>query len=254
MTSKQSSVVIGSIDGVDLTLDELMFQIKQPGQTALQQLFSTKIIRKTASKNNITVSVNELQQAADDYRRAAGLHSSEMTQKWLESVQLTLDDFEKMIEDQLLQKKVMDIIASDEAIQKEYVDNRLKLEFVKIAHLVLADQNLANELKAQLDDGEELFCELVQHHSIDLTTKDQCGFIGIIYRGMIPAKIENELFSDKAGEYVGPIEYNGKFYIYKLLCPKKSELDDTTKSICKQRIYQEWLKQRISETKIQLTV
>ncbi|HIC35510.1 MAG TPA: peptidylprolyl isomerase, partial [Gammaproteobacteria bacterium] len=64
----------------------------------------------------ITVSDEDLQAAADDFRRKKTLISAQETFDWLADNGLSMDEFERKLEGDIVLERIMGQVASEEAL------------------------------------------------------------------------------------------------------------------------------------------
>jgi hypothetical protein len=74
----------------------------------LRELSARKVAAATARKSGFAVSEKELQDAADDYRRASRLLNASETIAWLKSTRISPETFEDFIETSVLVDRFKD--------------------------------------------------------------------------------------------------------------------------------------------------
>ena len=89
---------------IEIKVAEVVDYLKFQGQfsRALQKVVTRKVTVAAAKKAGISVSDEDLQQAADAFRLAHGLNTAENTEKWLTSNGISEDAFEAHLEANLL--------------------------------------------------------------------------------------------------------------------------------------------------------
>jgi hypothetical protein len=78
----------------------------------LAEVEKRRMTAQAAKNEGISVSVKELQKAADDFRVDHGLHKACDTRSWLQSNGLSLRAFEEYLEANLLISKFQDLLAA----------------------------------------------------------------------------------------------------------------------------------------------
>lgn len=68
----------------------------------LQEVIKRRLCVQAARESGLEVTDEELQEAADTFRRVRGLHSAPETENWLRNSQLTLEDLEEHLEENVL--------------------------------------------------------------------------------------------------------------------------------------------------------
>lgn len=222
-----ADVILGAVGDTKITLDDLLFQLKTNlNQTVIDNTIHAILVRKTAQESGITVSDADLQQASDDFRKKAGLLTARETTEWIAQHGLTLDEFERKIEHDLLVERVQQRLASPDAQKKVFAQNILDFEQVKIARIVVNDANLAREIRAQIDDGEADFAVLAQKYSTDKATAEKGGFVGYVNRRDLPNEVDVAVFAEGASGVLGPIASQKSYWLIKILEPKKADVND----------------------------
>jgi hypothetical protein len=51
------------------------------------------------------------------------------------------------------------------------------------------------------------------------------GYLGLVTRADLPAEVAEALFSDRAQEFVGPVAYDRRRWVYQFLLPKRPEFN-----------------------------
>ncbi|MDJ0605404.1 MAG: hypothetical protein PX482_17400 [Microcystis sp. M53602_WE12] len=84
---------------ITITNQDLIQQLKLSGKVPeiVEGIIARKIITETATAAGIKNTTAELQQAADQFRLAKGLHNAKDTWNWLQKQGLSLDDFEAIV-------------------------------------------------------------------------------------------------------------------------------------------------------------
>jgi hypothetical protein len=78
------------------------------------------------------------------------------TQMWLDLHQLSLDNFETIIELQLLSNKLKEVVLS-ERVEKYFYQHQLDFDRVVLYEVILKDKELATELCYAVREGEIKF-------------------------------------------------------------------------------------------------
>jgi hypothetical protein len=103
------------IAGSTLSLADWLAHLKQRGQLRplLRQAAIEQFLVDQARQAGLTVSTEELQQAADAFRQCNRLNSAEQTNAWLAQQRLSVLDLETTLERDLLIAKLKDHLASE---------------------------------------------------------------------------------------------------------------------------------------------
>src|SRR5207248_4911465 len=135
----------------------------------------------------------------DDFRAERRLFDVAATEQWLAEKQLNFDDWGVMIEGQLLARRVREAVAKKK-IEPHFAQHRLDFDRATISRLLVADEELARELRAQIADDEADFHALARRYSIETATRPMGGYAGEVKRGELPAAVQADVFGGQPGE------------------------------------------------------
>ena len=241
-----SDVTIGSVGDTPITLKDLLFEIKTNlDENVFEKVVHNVMLGNIAKEVGVAVSDQELQDAADKFRMEKGLISAEETNEWLRENGFTVEDFEQKLEYDLLKGKIQAQIATPEACNKYFAENMLMFEQVKIAQIVVNDKGLAEEIKLQLEEGEAEFADLASKYSTDPGTRDKGGYAGKVVRADLPGEAEVAVFADGAAGLIGPVKAGDKYYIVKILEPKKADPEsEENKAVIETMLFDEYVMEK----------
>ena len=218
----------------------------------MDKLIRNKITVHAAKKKGITVSREDMQQAADDYRRCFGLHRAKETQEWMDSIGITPEDFEAFIAEMVYRKKMNDAILSQESVEEYFRLNAPLFDTADIRHIVVQSEAKAREIIALLEEEPERFEEFVLKYSLDDESKAIGGSLTGIRRGMLPPEIEDRVFNGAENEIIGPYTLNGNqlYEIIRIITVHRASLNDTVREKISETVFENWLAQRFGEHRI----
>ncbi len=241
---------IVKIDGKDIDLEEFVRILKLTGQfeTLLEQIVRDRLAALAAKKAGLKVTEAEIQERADQFRRVRGLHRASDTNKYLDAMRVSLEEFEGFITDSLYQEKMMGKVCSDLAVQGYFKLNSPKFDSIEVSHIVLDSEAKAKEMVAVLRDDPESFHEMAREHSI-ADTKEQGGLIGKVLRGSLRSDVEAKVFNAAAGDLLGPFTSGDRtaFEIFRVDAKHPARLDDDTATEVRRLLREEWLRARARE-------
>jgi parvulin-like peptidyl-prolyl isomerase len=241
---------IVKIDGEAIGLTEFMRTLKLTGQFEglIEQLVRDRLTIRGAKKQGIRISAEEIQERADQFRRVHGLHRASDTNKYLDALRVSLDEFETFITDSLYQEKMMQRVCSDEAVQAYFKLNSPRFDSIEVSHIVLDSEGKAREMISVLRDDPECFDEMAREHSI-ADTREYGGLIGKVLRGSLKSEVEAKVFNAAAGELLGPFASADRstFEIFRVNARHPARLDDDTITEVRRRLREEWLRARAQD-------
>lgn len=108
----------------------------------------------------------------------------------------------------------LDEDALETAYAERYLDAEPEQEF-SAAHILVETQALAEELRAELDEGAE-FAELAQEHSQDPGSAAEGGELGWFGAGMMVEPFEQAVTALEPGEVSAPVETQFGWHLIRL--------------------------------------
>ena len=238
------------IDGKAIDLVEFVRILKLTGQfeALLEQFVRDRLAVLGARKAGIKVSEAEIQERADQFRRVRGLHRASDTNKYLDAMRVSLEEFEAFITDSLYQEKMLRKVCGEQAIEGYFKLNSPKFDSIEISHIVLDSEAKAREMIAVLRDDPGMFDELAREHSI-ADTRERGGLIGKVLRGSLRSDVEAKVFNASAGDLLGPFVSADRtaFEIFRVNAKHPARLDDDTTTEVRRLLSEEWLRARSRE-------
>jgi parvulin-like peptidyl-prolyl isomerase len=236
---------IARIDDEELSaLDFIkLLKLNNKFDDLMEDIVIDKLTVHVAKRTGMTVSIDEVQQRVDDLRRIRGLHRAQDTLKFLESMGVTVPEFELYVTELLYKEKMLEQITSPAAVEEYFRLNSPKFDSVHISHIVLDSEAVAQELFATLEDTPESFADLAKRYSLDADTRAHGGAIGQVMRGTMPPPVESRIFNAKINEVLGPFHSeNGLTYeLYMVTERRNASLDAETVTAIQKILHDEWL-------------
>lgn len=207
------------------------------------QIITHKEVLKKSMELGIEVSVEQLQQFANNLRSLKGLHSAQEMLSFLENSGLTVDDFETFCEASLLTGELKDRLADEKKIEEYFINNRPEFDAARISVIVIGEEELANEILMQVSEDGEDFHALARRFSLDKATKYSGGYVGVVTRKMLSIEISAKVFNADADELLGPFHQDKHYQLILVEEVIKPELNDSVKEKIKELIFGQWLSQ-----------
>ena len=250
--SDLSEYVALEVNGEELSLHDVLLTAKGQGSLQfLQEAIDAAIIRQEAASRAIEVSDDELQSAADEFRAAHDLYDIAATETWLAARRLTFEDWESFIEGNVLRQKLREAITTDK-IEQHFAVNKLAFDSAELSQLVVADEEIAKELRAQIvEDGAD-FYSLARQYSLDASTRPAGGYAGESRRADMEAVVESSVFGGSPGSVVGPFKLEDGWHLIRIETLHCAELNDDLRETIKDDIFADWFNERLRKAKIKM--
>lgn len=238
------------IDDEVIGVEDFVKVLKLTGQFEglIEQMVRDKLTVRAAKKRGIPVSVEEIQERADQFRRIQGLHRAADMNNYLDALGVSLDEFEVFITDSLYQEKMMAEVCSDKAVEGYFKLNSPKFDSIEVSHIVLDTEGKAKEMMSVLADDPESFADMAREHSM-ADTRERGGVIGKVLRGSLKTDIEAKVFNAEVGDLLGPFPAPDRsfFEIFTVNAKHPASLDEETAAEVRRLLREEWLMARAQE-------
>ena len=216
----------------------------------LDQMIKERLLVRAARKNGLSASSDEVQLRADEIRRLLGLHRAAEMHAYLDGLHATVEDFENFVTDLILKNRMVEEITSDKKVEEHFKLNSPKFDTVELGHIVVAEEGVANELYATLEDDPKQFPDLAVKYSIADTGPDG-GIIGTVRRGVLNPAVEGKIFNGELHKPIGPFgDEGGPYEIFMVVGRHPAKLDEFTRDEVRQALLGGWFNETVKEVAI----
>jgi len=238
------------IDGQAIDLEDFVRTLKLTGQfeALLEQFVRDRLAAMSARKAGIKVTEAEIQERSDQFRRVRGLHRASDTNRYLDAMRVSLEEFEAFITDSIYQEKMLAKVCSEQAAQGYFKLNSPKFDSIEVSHIVLDSEAKAKEMMAVLRDDPDSFDEMAREHSI-ADTREKGGSIGKVLRGSLRADVEAKVFNANRGDLIGPFASADRtaFEIFLINSKHLAQLDEDTAIEVRRLLREDFFRARAQE-------
>lgn len=238
---------------ITINRDEIFRHIKLSFQLSahIENLVNCKLITEAAAQAGITVRLEELQQAADDFRLANQLHDSDATWSWLQKHHLSLDDFEELVHMNALSGKLAQSLFGDQ-VEPFFYEHQLDYAGAFIYEVILQDEDLAMELFYALQEGEISFQEVARQYIQEPMLRRSGGYRGLLRRSDMKPEISAAVFAASPPQLLKPIVTSKGTYLLLVEEVVQPQLDEQLHTHILADLFSAWLKQQ--QEQVTLTV
>lgn len=247
---------VAKIDKEVITSDDFVkiLKLKNVYHEILQDIVNDKLTAHAAAKSNISASIEEVQQRADQFRRIEGLHRAKDTIEHLDYLGLSVDDFEAYLGEQVVIGKMLEKVFSEDAIQEYFQLHKSEFESAEVSHMILDSEGKAKEILSQLEDDPSSFADLARSHSLSAESAANGGSLGRITPGLMAEDVDAQVFSAAEGSLLGPFagEEDNLYEIFRVDKKIDANLDDQIREEIRRTLYGNWLEARAEEHEIDI--
>ncbi|RSL34366.1 foldase [Salibacterium salarium] len=220
----ESTIV--EVNDTSITETEFIGELKDGfGEQMLNEMVQSTILNDKAEE--LDIGSEQIDEEFQSLKENYGVEDDEQLLTMLQTqFQLPVESIDEFKQDVLRPELVIseiseaDVEITDEDKQEYYDNNKEDLESVSARHILVEDEETAEEVKNQLDDGED-FAELAEEYSTDGSASEG-GELGFFTRGQMVEEFEETAFSLETGEISGPVETKHGFHIIEVLDKKES--------------------------------
>lgn len=211
-----------------------------------KQILYREIISREAEAEGLTVSPEEIQTEADQFRYQYQLESSAQTYGWLRDQLITTEDWETGIQARLLAGKLAEYLFGDQ-VKTYFAQNMVSYEKAVLYRIVVSQQALAQELFYQITEDEISFFQAAHCYDTDERRRLACGFEGTLSRWQLNLDLAAKVFGAHPGEVIGVMQTDVG---YELLMVERfiaSELTPENHQQIRDQLFQEWLEIQLNQ-------
>ncbi len=193
-------------DVISISPKEVIHYLKMTCQIpqVIEGIANRKIIADIASQAGITVDDDELQQEGDRLRFTKKLVKATDTWAWLKTHHLSLDQFEELVYNTVLSKKVANHLFRDK-VESFFYKNQLDFVAAVTYEVVFDDYELALELFYALQENELTFQEIAREYIPNPELRRASGYQGVRRRKDFRPEIASSVFAATPPEVVKPV-------------------------------------------------
>jgi parvulin-like peptidyl-prolyl isomerase len=244
-----------TVDDAELTIRDCLRYLQSGNK--LQQ-FIADVLRQYVLEQELTtrddLAIDEaaVQQSVIDFRIQQSLTDPAAFQEFLQKNGMDAIGFNKQINNNFKLEKLKAIV-SGERLQEYFIERKVFLDRVVLSRIIVESQEMAEEIKVQIQEGEN-FERLAQAHSI---TDDRLvnGMMGPVSRGTLPDEIRAKIDAADVGDIVGPLALENRWGLFRVEQQMEATLDDPQlQQSLRNELFERWLSEKIQKMAVRLQV
>jgi peptidylprolyl isomerase len=233
--------IVGALGEQRLTVGGLLEWLRASGRLGplVREALAAQLVKEEARRAGLSVPVEEVQAAADAFRRRQGLDTVADTQAWLAAQGLSLDDFEAHLEGGLLAARLKQHLTGPQ-VEEHFSAHRAGLEQLRLSVVFAGRDDLARELASQVrDEGRDLG-EVARAHGLSVVQQR-------LLLEDLGAPLASALTGASASELVGPVETPQGLALVVVEERRAAELDAATRQRIQDMLFARWMSARLGE-------
>ncbi len=214
-------------------------------KSTYQKILCRQIIDQAASERGVTVTPEEVQAEADQFRYEHKLESASQTFAWLSEQLVTPDDWETGIQERLLTKKLTETLFGQQ-VETYFAQNKVQYEQAILYRIVVPYRPLAQELFYQIEEEEISFFEAAHLYDVDEQRRLACGFEGKLSRWQLKPDIAAKVFGSTPREVIEVTQAEAGFELLMVEEFVAADLTPETHQRILVQLFDEWLESELN--------
>jgi parvulin-like peptidyl-prolyl isomerase len=229
--------------GIDWNQAANLDLLAQFQDQVLQTVIQRTILRQGAAGEGFTAS-QEAVDALLEQQNASVMATGQFAswEQFLEQYGLTEQYMTRLMQDSVLVDQVSEAHAPGREVEQ-----------VHARHILVADEETAQQVLARLEKGED-WGALASELSQDTSNKDNQGDLGWFPRGAMVPEFEEAAFSLEPGTTSDPVQTAYGYHIIQVLEKGMRELDEQTYQSLVSQAFQTWLQDQKTAAEITIAV
>jgi parvulin-like peptidyl-prolyl isomerase len=210
------------------------------------------VIERELQSQEMGINPALVEQAVIDFRLNNQLTDPAQFQAWLSQNGLTYEAFHNQVAGSFRLRSLKETVTAAR-LQEYFIERKVFLDRIVLSRIIVADKELAEELKTQIQEGAT-FEQLAREYSL---TDDRImnGMVGPVSRGSMPDLLRSEIDLAKPSDVVGPIGMEERWGLFRVEAVLPATLEDPQlKQSLEDEIFEQWLAEKMQVIPIRLQV
>ncbi|MBD1896981.1 peptidylprolyl isomerase [Coleofasciculus sp. FACHB-129] len=242
------------VNGQSISLKETLKYLQFSGKLSsfIGEILRQYVVDKELKNLKLDISLAAIEQAVIDFRLQRNLADPKSFQEWLVRSGIDYETFHNQVKSgfQLTKLKIQ---IAEPKLQEYFIERKLFLDRFVLSRLVVAQQELAEELYSQIEEGAS-FEQLAQEYSL---TDDRIvnGMMGPVSRGTLPDQIRAAIDTASPGRLLEPLKLEERWALFRVEKFLPASLEDSQlKEALQNELFEQWLAQKIQNLTVKLQI
>jgi hypothetical protein len=246
--SELSRIAALKLDKITVSLEDLLWRMKMSGdlRDIIEDTAREVLLEHEARSRGLKATKEEIAEGVEDIYQTFALEDSREATDILKDEGLTMRDLEKAIENSILIDKAREAL-TDAAIDPYFKKHWEEYEVVSLSPVICRDKSLALEQLQSLRHGKISFEDLLRSCGSETRAGVPATLAGEQVRADLPQSLREPIFAARIGDVVGPLEYDGAAYLFRIDGLSRAELDEELRGEIMDVLVQEWVETRLDE-------
>lgn len=244
-----------SIGSESISLRQSFDYLRASGELPqfLQAILRQHVIEaELRSRADLEVDPSLIEQEVINFRLQNRLIEPKNFERWLATQRLNYVQFRNQIAKRLQLAQFKNALTAPK-VEEYFTQNKALLDRVILSRIVVAEQDLAEELMRQILDDGRPFEVVAREHSI---ASDRLfnGMMGIFALRDLPEPIRDAVVGAQPGDRLGPVAFEGRYNLLRVEGWQPASLEGTLKEQLQDRVFEEWVQERLRDKEIKLNI
>ncbi|MEP0854706.1 peptidylprolyl isomerase [Trichocoleus sp. DQ-U1] len=242
------------VNDQSISLEQALKYLRSSGKLTsfIGEILRQYVINQQLQTLKLDISLAAIEQAVIDFRLHRNLADPKSFQEWLVRSGIDYETFHNQVKSGFQLTKLKTQIAEPK-LQEYFIERKLFLDRVVLSRLVVAQQELAEELYSQIEEGAS-FEQLAQEYSL---TDDRIvnGMMGPVSRGTLPDQIRAAIDTASPGRLLEPLKLEERWALFRVEKFLPASLEDSQlKEALQNELFEQWLAQKIQNLTVKLQI
>ena len=227
-----------------ISLQHILRQFRQTGKLndILTEILSCYVLEQELNRENFKINDSLLEEEIARYRKQNDLIENTYFQEWLLDNGLNVHTFREHVRFTTKINTFKTKLAAPKLLET-FIEQKLHLDQAVLSHIMVKTQELAEELKLQLEEGEK-FEAFVQEYSCSNDAVVN-GMMGVLSRAEIQAIFGIDAYQAKVGDLIGPIQRENNWHLLRVDQLLPATLDEAVIPLLEDHVFEQWLANQI---------